>query len=550
MSKSIRAFTRLAVLLLLASFGAAELPAQAFVYTLNGTGHVSVNATLLGRLASHYKPQAIPGKSVADERWVSGSVDGSDLYAIRLDGRVNMNGERLYNLQFNEEEFYQWVDLVVTQSGSVWALRSDGRLSRDGALASKISKGDHVFVDLSTDGTDVYTLRSDGAVYVNAQTTKLFSFKAGQHQGNGEGDSGATTWDSLEADSPDGLLYGLRRDGSVVRGDPADPVRRGGEGDPPEGEIVAKLPFGDNANSATIYVSFSFGVDGRWWVVRGSGRVYNSDDFVNEVINLPGDPADDFEEMMVQIVAGMSGDDFLCLRVDGRLYDELGEPLVNLTKQNYCCMAISTTAPDLTKFKNGKPKVSVYGVKAVTGRPLSFPVLVTDTDKISEDLIVTVDAGTMPPGSTWDAMTRTFRWDSPGPAGSYRFKITVDDGVAKPVKKAYKINVKDLLIDAGTKNKAPQASKVTGTQVLASVDFELPILVRDLDGDEVTVSVDQTQEPFTLGATFDQETLVVSWPDPPLVSIGDYTLQFTLDDGTVTRAFKVKLKLVSSILEL
>ncbi len=520
---------------------APDAAAQTYLWALNETGQLTVNGTLLDKLPSKFDEDESPEDADLQERWASLFVKGADGYSIRLDGRVSKTGAKLYDLAFDNITEHQWIDVVVTDDDAVWALRSDGRLSRNGESVADFNLGSFLFTDLTTDGEDVYSLRSDGAVYRDNITTKLFAFEAGNFMGDGEGESDETFWDSLAIDPLDGMLHGLRRDGSVVRGDPADP---GGEGDPPTGEVVAKLPFGDSATDNSIYVSIAFGADGRWWTIRGGGRVYNEDDVFDEVVDLPGDAEDDFDEVMRQIIATDTG--FLALRYDGRVYDGSGE-IVNLTKDRYSAMQLSTTPPDLTNLKNGKPKVAGYAPKAVTGEAFAFPVLATDTDKAADELVVTADPDSVPPGAVWDDDARTLTWDAPGPAGKYAFKVTVDDGVAKPVKKTFKINVKDPDTN-DAKNRPPQPTKVKGVQVLAGVPFEMPILVRDLDGDDVTVTVDETKEPYTLGATFDPMTNTFAWDDPPLDALGKYKLVFQISDGTKTKKLSVKIKLVSSIL--
>ncbi len=525
--------------------------AQEYVYALNETGKLTVNGVVVDSLPSSFDEDEPPGKVDLDQRWWNLFVTGSEFYSIRADGRVSKSGAKLFTLAFENVNKHSWVDVVVPGDGAVWALRSDGRISRDASSAQNFTQGSFEFMDLSTDGTDVYSLRSDGAIYRNNLNTKLFAFKAGNHMGEGEGDDPATVWDSLEWNATDGMLYGLRRDGSVVRGDPANPDDLVGDGDeasvggPPQGELVAKLPFGDVATTSSSYIALSIDSLGRWWTVRGSGRVYNSDDVFDELINLPGDPDDDNDQVLRDIVGTSTG--FLALRRDGRLYDATGTALINLPKNRYRALWRSMTPPNLSGLKNIRPKLARYAVKAVTGDDLSIPVLVTDADKAASDLLVSVDDASMPPGSTWDDVLRVLDWPNAGPAGNYKLKVMVDDGVGKPVKKTFKINVKDP-DENEAKNRPPQPSKVKGAVMQAGLPFVLPLIVRDLDGDPVSITVDMSSSPFTLGAEFDEKTAEFRWDDPPLAEVGKHVVVFTLSDGTVTKTFKVKLKLESSLL--
>jgi hypothetical protein len=190
--------------------------------------------------------------------------------------------------------------------------------------------------------------------------------------------------------------------------------------------------------------------------------------------------------------------------------------------------------------------VSQYTVQAVTGTPFTFPILATDVDKAEADLIVTVDPLTLPEGATYDPVTRTVSWLSPV-KGSAKIKIEVDDGVGKPVKKTFKVKVRDPP-ENPEKNIKPRAGKIKGTQALVGIELRLPILASDQNGDKLTMTVDETLEPFTLGATFDPMTNTFIWSDPQLADIGTYSMKFQVSDGIKTVNRKVKVKLVSSFL--
>ena len=99
-----------------------------------------------------------------------------------------------------------------------------------------------------------------------------------------------------------------------------------------------------------------------------------------------------------------------------------------------------------------------------------------------------------------------------------------------------------------TKNLAPRVSKIKNVQGLVGIPLVLPILATDPDGDTITMSVDDTAEPFTLGATFDAVTNVFTWTDPTLADIGTYKVKFNVSDGTKTVVLTVQIKIKSSLL--
>jgi len=521
--------------LALASVLGPPLSAQTFVYALNQKGALTVNGTEIDDLPSSFDEDD-PIDTDSEQRWWAMYVRGSDRYALRLDGRLNKNGVKLY--QLNDEDD-TWIDLAVTADDDVWALRQDGRLSRNNTNVGDLTAGSFGFTAQTTDGVSAYSLRADGAVYRDNITTKLFAFTAGNFEGDGEGESSATTWVAIEVNPVDGQVYALRRDGSVVRGDPTVTKT------PDDGVVVAKLPIGNQVDSSSAYVSLSFDETGRWWALRGSGRVYNSDDVFTDLVDLPGDPSDDDDQAYIEIVGGT--DNFVALRSDGNLYDNAATLLVNLVGDGYRALAASLEAPDLTNTQNAKPKIAGYKVKLVTGDDLVLPIVVTDTDALPDDLVVTVDESLLPAGATYDSESRTFSWAGAGPAGGYKLQFTVDDGVSKPVKGSYSVKIKDPDTNRA-KNQAPKACKISSVQALVGFPLVLQIVVSDRDGDALVVSADETQAPFTLGASFDPETLVFTWPDPQLTEVGKYTLSFQVTDGIKTTKFKVKIKLVSSIL--
>ena len=97
------------------------------------------------------------------------------------------------------------------------------------------------------------------------------------------------------------------------------------------------------------------------------------------------------------------------------------------------------------------------------------------------------------------------------------------------------------------KNHKPQVSKIKKTLALVGVDIAIPILVVDRDGDDLVITAITDKGAFAEGATFDPLTNTLHW-DASLAQIGKHKAQFQVTDGTVTRKFKVPIKVVSSIL--
>ncbi len=522
-------------LLLLLVVCAPRAAAQSFVYALDEYGHVTVNGTLIDNLPSDFDEDDEFDPD-ADERWWALALHGPDRYALRLDGRLSRNGKNLHHLNFEDLGDGGWIDLVVTDAGAVWALRRDGRLSRDGDKTAKFSDGEYVFRALTTDGVTVYSLRSDGAVYRDDDTTKAWSFRAGKVDGYTEGKHPGTEWDELAIDPTDGALHGLRRDGSIVRVDPGDP------GAPFAGEVVAKLPYGEDDSSDKLYVALDFAEDGTWWAARANGAVFHESDPTTPAAVLPGDPADDADARVRDLVAGATG--FLAVRRDGRLFDGGGEAIVNLKKDRYRALERTMVRPTLEGARNARPRVARYGVRGVAGEPIAVPVLANDTDATADELVVAVDD--LPPGATYDPVTRVITWDAPvAGKASARVRVTDPGGRQRTTRFAFRV----AQPDGGAKNRAPRPSRIRKARAVTSEPLVLPILVTDRDGDALTVTADTTRAPFTSGAVFDEATDTVLW-EPGTKDVGRYRLRFEVTDGQVVRRFSVRLEVRASILAL
>ena len=518
---------------LLGALAASPSSGQAFVYALTTQGRVNVNAVEIENLPGG-KNVTSSAVGVLDGAWTSLAIDGPDWWGLRDDGQVNKNGVKVHDLGGEAG----WRDILL-MGGELWALRDDGRVSIDGMEATNFSDGDFEFNRFISDGTTVWTLRTDGRVHPDLDEA-LFRF-------NGPNDDGENTrrsWVAMAVSPADGMLYGLRRDGHLQVFDP-DSVREGGL---PDATAVVALPFPDGGDFdfGDQYQDLAFLEDGSWLALRLNGQIYTEGAPFTELVNLPGnpdDPADD--ETYVDILT--VGMDFLTLREDGKLYTNIDTtPLFELPKKSYKELTTGDELPDLSEVKTQKPVVMNYSVKGVTGEALMLPVIVSDIDTPEEDITVTADLTTVPDGATWDAMTRVLSWPAMGPAGKYSFKVTADDGANKIVNRTYKITVKDPDTNE-TKNTKPLTPKIKKAEPLDNELFELPILAYDRDGDELTISVDESVYPFTAGADFDPMTNVFTWT-PMIADVGKTTVKFTVNDGTVSKTFKVKLNVKASLL--
>src|SRR4030095_14406637 len=164
-----------------------------------------------------------------------------------------------------------------------------------------------------------------------------------------------------------------------------------------------------------------------------------------------------------------NGDDTFAVRDDGLLFKNVEDtdPLLSLSGTDFIALTIGTEPPDLSSFKNPQPKASPYVATVLEGSPLSIPIIVSDIEKLSADLGVTVHPDVpLPTGFTFQELddglghlTRTLEYDGTQPVGKYVSKFLVDDGVTKP--KKFSITTKVLAADVDPlKNKPPKPIKV------------------------------------------------------------------------------------------
>lgn len=522
---------------------------QLYVYALNSQGKVNVNGVEITDLSGGIKLQSIDELSDLSSSsvvWNSMAIDGADWWVFRTDGKLNNSGIQEDNFNFSSIFDALWIDFTILD-GSQWALRSDGRLNVDGTSPVTFSDGSYIFTRIVNDGTDAWSLRSDGLVFRNAETPALFRFDAPNTFGENDGDSIVTEWDSITVDPINGDLYGMRRDGRIAVADPGS-FRLGAEGDPPTVSSTIALPFpgdSDNVDVGDAYQQLEFLANGSWLALRADGKVYAEADTANPLVDLPGDP-DDVNDNSVYVSLVTQAGEFFSMRQDGQVYVGTDtEAVLDLPGNSYRELAVGNELPNLTNVKTQSPVVTKYTVKAVTGEGFVMPVLISDVDTPSEDVTVTADMTTVPAGAVYDDVARTLTWDNPGPAGKYTFKMTADDGTNKVVNQSFKITVSDPSTNPD-KNTKPLTSKIKKADPIDNAAYELPILVADKDMDTLTITVDDTVYPYTAGATFDAMTNTFMWT-PVLEDVGKVKLQFDVSDGTVTKKVKVSLKVVASL---
>jgi hypothetical protein len=547
---------------------AAPAAAQQFLYGINMAGKLTVNGTVLDTLPTEFDEDS--GQNPF-ERWFGLAVSGPDRYALRLDGRVHKNGKKLYDLNPATDGtlIFLWRNILATDNAHVHLLRQEGLLNTDGVDVVTYPRGTFFFTQIVARdilGADtVYALRSDGSIFTGLTTNPVAKFTASTTGEPADGASIPTSWIDLSINTAAATLVALRADGELWSETLTniDAFATGtGDGDPPTGPPggvqLAALPFPAlNPNETDLYVNLEI-AENVWRVLRTDGALFTPASVVEPLADYAGTGSDSNAENFLGLLA--DGTDTWALRADGLIFknEEEDDPILNLVgTDGSTALALGTEPPDLTNFKNPLPTPSPYTAKVLTGETLSVPVLVSDIEKTSDDLLVELDPNVpLPAGVTFQEdtdkdghVTRTLEWDGSGPAGTYPCKLTVDDDddpETKPKKFTTKIVVLDPDLDP-EKNKLPVPSKVKKVQALVDHEVVVPVLATDKDGDTVTISVDTEKKPFSLGAVFDDVSNTFSWT-PTFDDIGSYSVKFKLTDGIKTKTLTIKVKVVSSLI--
>jgi hypothetical protein len=515
------------------------LPAagQTWVTALSEQGRISINGKFVEKLRSSFKTKTTKflfakTKTVVNsrQRWWELTVDGTERYAIRQDGRVSKNGVRIHELNFGGLANNRWVGLAVAESG-LWMLRDDGRVSRDGILAAEFAAGGYRFRKIVSDGVHVYHLRTDGAIFRDDIPGAFYRLKGGGK----DGDSTMRTWRTLAIDDTADLLFALRADGKVLSA--------ALDGSSPFGGVFeANLPFEGTMTDAKAWVDISVRPDGRWLALRGRGAVRGPESSDGPIVNLPGTPDKKSSQRYMRIVA-LGGEQFAALRRDGRLYTGTsGSSLVNLRKGRYRALAVSHEPPDIATLRNQRPMVTRTSATLLEGTPIALPVQTVDVDMPVGQPQISVDPADLPAGARYDAQSRSILWDDPSPVGTYRIPLSVSDGQSKPVRTRLTLRVRPL--DASPANRPPLVARMGLANALARQPFSLPILATDLDGDGLNVHI--VDETLPQGASFDEASATLSWT-PTDEQLGRHRLRFQVSDGSLIRTRTVTVRVSASL---
>jgi hypothetical protein len=263
------------------------------------------------------------------------------------------------------------------------------------------------------------------------------------------------------------------------------------------------------------------------------------------LVDFGGDPADDASEAYESVV--VVDEVPQVLRADGKLFQgDVTEPVLDLKNSEYRGLVLGTALPDLANVKNQAPLASTTTLTAPEGTDLSVPVIVVDRDLPAASLVVDVVPETLPAGASFDPVERVLTWPAAGPKGTYKVKITVSDGIAKPLNAVQTLNIKPP--NTAEKNIEPTLAQVKGANALVGLPFELPLSGFDLDGDPVTITLNPNAPPLPAGASFDEGTQTLTWDSPQLTDTGTHEFKFLVSDGTKEVKKVVKVKVQSSLL--
>ena len=463
-----------------------------------------------------------------EDLWGSLDADGPDRYALQRSGRMKKNDKTAYDLPRFDGDF--WLDMVAVD-GDQYSIRNDGALAVNANIIVDRAAEGFEFRRVIVDRGDIFVLRADGNVYMNQQTNPLFTFRAGEgDRGALDGRSNETKWIALAIAPLGNRLFALRADGWIFSGELS--------GESVAGDAEAALPHNGLVIPATSerYHDLVFTPDGTWYALQADGRVYTDASDFTPLVDLPGN-ANDIGRIHVDL--DVFEGQWLALRSDGRVYLNGNETeIIDLPGESYGSMALSDQPPTLKDDGSAKPpKATIFKVKSVVGTPLRVPVTVTDADTCPDALVIT--AKKLPVGATFDAETATLIWDAPGPAGDYKFKFDVSDGATTKTF-TYAFSLKNADTDP-TKNKPPLVTKYESAQAIAGLEYALPILAADKDGDALTITVDESAFPFNSGATFDPESRMFRWT-PNADDQGTTTVKFVVTDGDETKKIKVSIK--------
>jgi hypothetical protein len=524
------------VLAVLAALTAPAAAQSEFIYAFALDGHVSANGYPLDKLKSG-------GTSPEDETWRDLAVRGPDRWLLRGDGTISLNGEKIEDLGGDED----WRALVVDDNGDFFALRRDGRVAGAEGEVHDYPDGPFDFLDMVADGTTLYVLKTNGAIFRVPEPDPIIKFNGppGEVSGStGDGEATDTLWVRLLRNPADGRLWALRRDGTLMSAaiPPTPPAT------PDPGQQEASLPYNDNDDEidpGDLYNDFTFDVAGAWSAIRADGKLFDAAHPGPPLIDYPGGAGSSASQTYQSVIAAEAG--LLVLRADGKVFrGEETDALIDLPDVGYVRFALGAELPDLVNVKNQKPFASKATITAPEGADVELAVIAVDRDLPADELLVSVVPETLPAGASFDEVARVLSWPDAGPPGTYKVKVTVDDGIAKPVTAVQTLTIKKPDENA-SKNIKPSIEQVSGVVALAALPFALPVASFDLDGDPVELTLnDNGKLPETV--TFDGADDTLHWDDPLVSDTGTRSFKINGTDGTAQVSRTIKVKVQTSLL--
>jgi hypothetical protein len=513
-----------------AAFLNAALAHGAYLYGLNFGGAITCNGNKINSYSSGYDSGDSATIYLA---WQALEIVGGDQYALRADGLYYLNGVKQWKLPYNSTS-YLWTCLKIS-NGSAYALRQDGGLAVSNSLVANLPLADlnFRFTSLQVVSNDTYSLRSDGSVFKNAGSTPIYVFNAGTGiNGNGDGYEFDTRWYALRVKPGTPYIYALRSDGELYR------ALLGGNSN--SVEYVDSLPF-DLSNIAP-YWDFGFDdSDSTWVALRTDGKVYREGNSLQPDSDFNGN-INSYDSTFINLAIYQG--QYFALRGDGKVYAEgQTNPVLDLPGGTYGEIAVSSAPPNLASQKNTPPFVVQYTITVNTNLPVKVPVIATDIETPTDELIITPVS--WPTGAVWNASAREFTWTAPALKGGYTFSYSVTDnsGTTKTYKSKVNVKYPDLVPE---KNKPPYVPNIKNATALVGQEYRIYIPLGDPDNDPVSVTIDPSKYPFTAGAIYDGSTGEFVWT-PTNADIGKWTAPFTFSDGVTTKTFKLKLQVKSPL---
>jgi hypothetical protein len=202
-------------------------------------------------------------------------------------------------------------------------------------------------------------------------------------------------------------------------------------------------------------------------------------------------------------------------------YNDAGTYVVEFSVSDGDLSATTSTTIEVLNTNRAPVLESIGNQTTSENQTLSFTVNASDEDNDT----VTYSATNLPPGATFNQLTRTFSWTPAfNQSGNYEnIEFTVTDN-SSPME----LDVELITITVGDVNRAPVFISPGTQEVLENNQLQFTVSASDPDNDTATVSA--TNLPS--GATFNATTLQFSWI-PTLAQEGIYTVTFIATDNGI-----------------